>query len=273
MVEPGDVDPALLTQAQERRALLSEAMAGYVRRLAQTWEALRVYLPGRFRELRARATGVGSHTREPGQIAHLFLGVETFLAFAEEVGALGTDERERMEADAWAALVQQAREHGEALAEETPARRFLALLADGFASRRAYLEDDAGGHPKDPASWGWEDREWVNQEGHPCSEWQHPPGAVLLGYVQDDWLLLFPEATYAYVAEAARKAGQVFPVELKTLLKRLDEAGLIQVEPGSRRRTPKIRIGQQTRRAIKLSAQALQVREDGEQGEQGEQTV
>ena len=53
-----------------------------------------------------------------------------------------------------------------------------------------------------------------------------------------EWVLLYPETTYQFLASAARTAGEVFSVELSTLLKRLDEEGLIATQSG--RRTPKV---------------------------------
>src|SRR5262249_26031777 len=86
------------------------------------------------------------------------------------------------------------------------------------------------------------------------------PTAHLVGVLDDRWLLLYPEITYQFVAEAARRAGRVFPVESKTLLRRLDEAGLIEVEQegDGRRRVINVWLNGATRRVIKLTATALE---------------
>ncbi len=93
-----------------------------------------------------------------------------------------------------------------------------------------------------------------------------------MGMLDDDWLLLFPEATYQFVAAASRSAGSVFPIELKTLLARLDESGLIATESSAKRRTVNIWTGSGTKRVIKLRRDAVMphascIREFGEFGE------
>ena len=61
------------------------------------------------------------------------------------------------------------------------------------------------------------------------------------------------------MAKAAREAGGVFPVESKTLLKHLADAGHIAtaVEKGYVRRTPRVRIGSGNPRVMKLRCGAL----------------
>jgi len=264
-VPDGAVDRQMLSVAQQRRHVLPGAMAWYVSRLALRMEALHEQLPDRFRALREQAQHTSVHMREPGQVAHLYLGLETFLAVAVEAGALSASERDDLLGEAWGALMALAREQAGNLVEETPTRRFLALLADGFASRRAYLEAPNGSAPDEAATWGWSERDLERPVA----------GAVLLGVADGDWLLLFPEATYQFVCTAARAAGQVFPVELRTLLKSLDDERLIGIEPGSGRRTPNVAIAGRTRRVIKLQANAVTAllpSQDGELGELGENT-
>lgn len=276
-VEPGDVKLAALTVAQERRGLLAEAMAAYVQWIAGRMEALRASLPARFMALRSLAQAPGAHLREPSQVAYLRLALETWLGFAVDCGVLSRSDADARIASAWTVLLHLAAGHAEELAAETPARRFLALLADGVRSRRAYVEHVDGGPPAAPDEWGWEPvtRVWEDKDGNRAEEVEHRPrsGAVLLGWRDKDWVCLFPEATYQLVAARAREAGQVFPVELRTLLHRLEQASAIAVEPGSGRRTPKVRRGDQTVRVIKLSVAALSGVEQGEQREQGEQTA
>lgn len=273
-VEPGDVDLAALTAAQNDRGLLSEAMAAYVQWLAGRMDELRSTLPARFVALRSQGQAPGAHLREPSQVAYMHLALETWLGFVVEVGVLTRAEGDAKLEEAWRVLLQLAAGQAEALAAETPAQRFLALLDDGLRSRRGYVEDVDGGSPRDPERWGWEPhtRVWV-EDGERREEVEHRPraGAVLLGWRDKAWLCLLPEAAYQFVTARAREAGQVFPVELRTLLHRLEQAGAIALEPGSGRRTPKVRRGGQTVRVIKLAARALSGVDVGEHGEQGEQ--
>ena len=96
--------------------------------------------------------------------------------------------------------------------------------------------------------------------------------AQLVGVVDDDWLLLFPEPVYQFMAGAARNGGRVFPVEPKTLWRRLDDAGLLAIEmDGSkRRRVVNAWISGASRRVLKLRADALVPSSASEKGEERE---
>lgn len=269
-VEPGQLTPERLAAAQAKRPLYASAMAAYLQWLAGRLDLLSATLPTRFRALRQVAQRAGAHRREPGQVAHLFLGLEVWLGFAVEVGALAAAEQDALLSRAWTVLVAHAREHGQDLAAETPVRIFLALLGDGFAAKRAYLEAPGGGAPADGKLWGWEPDTRTDRGGLAYHELRHPTTGTLVGVLEDDWVFLYPEATYQFVVAAARMGGQVFPVELRTLLKRLDEAKLIATEPGTGRRTPNVWTGQRSRRVIKLRRDALvpPPPPDGEFGEE-----
>lgn len=254
-VEPGAVDVARLTIAQERRGELPVAMSLYVRELAAGMDndgpdGLYAALPKHYRDLRLEVQRADGHARGPGQVAHLYLGLETFLIFSVKAGVLGEAACAALLAEAWQALLTLAADQAAELAGESPVERFLALLGDGFASKRAYLTDESGGAPiGEELTWGWE-ADSMNPGRY------HHGNALRLGVVTAEWLLLIPEETYRYVATAAHAAGEAFPVKLQTLTKRLDEAGMIFTEAGTRYRTVREDIDGKRRRVIKLSRSA-----------------
>jgi len=250
-VSPG-IDVGRLTTAQRQIHLLPSATAAYVQWIATHWDALAIELPTRFTDARDDARQSGGHRREPGQVAHLFSGLTTFLRFAVEMTAIDMTTAAAIEDRAWQALREIAAEQAIQLADETPVQRFLALLADGFVSRRIYIEGEDGGAPLHAERWGWQRTASDDDERASFD----PGRAVLVGRVKDDdWLCLYPEVTDQYISSAARAANQVFPVEQKTLLKQLAEAGLIAEQCG--RRTVKVRFGDANVRVIKLLANAL----------------
>lgn len=256
LVPPG-INVERLTAAQRQVHLLPSAMAAYVQWIATHWDALAIELPARFIDDRDRARQSGGHRREPGQVAHLFSGLTTFLRFAVEVGAINTTSTAPIEDQAWEALREIAAEQAIQLADETPIQRFVALLTDGFASRQIYVEAEEGGRPRDAERWGWDSGD---EHGR----------AELVGRLKEDnqWVCLYPEVTYQYVTSAARAANQVFPVDQKTLLKQLADNGLIAVQ--GHRRTVKVRFGGTNPRVIKLRVDALFLSDPGEQREQRE---
>jgi hypothetical protein len=272
-VEPGTMTPAQLSRAQEDRVHYPLVMAGYLQFLAQRFAVLHGELPRRFRALRAELQVVGGHRRDPGQVAHLLLGLESFLSFAVDVGVMTAEGRDARLREAREVLLAHAREHAESQAEEAPEQVFLRLLAGGLAGKRAYLEHKQGGVPRDPEQWGWEPRIRRDADGGESMVWQHPAVALLVGVIDDDWLLLYPEPVYQFVAGAARTGGRIFPVEAKSLWRRLDDAGLleIEIEGDKRRRLVNAWISGASRRVLKLRVDALAPTSSSEMGEEREE--
>lgn len=269
-IDRGAIPPDRLTICQAESQLYPSAMAAYVQWIAGRFEELRRELPRRLHEIRDRARSVSGHPRDPGQVAHLQLGLETMLRFAKDVGAVAEDRAEAMLEASWEALLGLSHAHQQDLSSEAPVARLLALLNDGFASRRAYLEGVSGGEPEDAESWGWEPAIRSDRNGFRHQELIHPPGSTLLGRVDSNWLYLVPETTMQFITNAAQAGGAPFPVDQKTLLRRLDEDGLIATEDGGARRIVNARIGGGTRRVIKLARGALLPSREREQREQRE---
>src|SRR5262249_44944775 len=181
------------------------------------------------------------------------IGLETFLEFAVEAGALTAEERTRRMVAARGALVRLAQEHGKTLRDDDPVSLFLALLRDGIASQRVFIEDERGGPPPAAAAWGWT----VDlREDVPA-----PPNGRRVGFVDEHWVRLIPEEVYGFVVEAARRTNRSFPLEARTLWRRLDEAELLatQIEgegdAAYRRRIVKERVealGGKDTRVLKL---------------------
>lgn len=246
---------ARLTEAQHHREDYALAMSGYLAWLAGQDAAFAPTLRERFHTLRTKAQTAGAHARQPGAVAHLMLGWEVFTTYAHEAGALTRDERDTVLLQVWAQLTTAAAAHAASLQTLRPDQRALDLLRDGFAGKRAYLETLHGEEPSDGADWGWARESERDGLGLHQPVLRRPPGGVLLGYVADEWLYLLPEATYQFLSKASRDAGQVFPVELKTLLKHLDEAGMIGVQGSGteRRRVVRQRVAGAILRVVKLS--------------------
>ena len=254
-VMQGAINRERLTLAQQQTWLYPLAMAGYLRWLAQQSAALADSLSPTFRRYRDEALREKGHAREPGQVAHLFLGIDTFFCFATEVGVLTEAQHKEWRDAAWRTLLELAASQRRDVADQHPVRRFLALLQNGFTGRTAFLEAPSGGAPPDGTKWGWMEETVMTRDG-PDLVTRHPPSATYLGWVDQHWLYLIPEATHQFIVAAAAKSGQAFPTGQKVLLKQLEARGLIAVETeadGNVRRTVKVRRGAESLRVIKLS--------------------
>jgi len=128
-VRPRDVSWGNLTFLQERAASgrFAVAMAGYLRWLAATYDhqADRVNA----RELRRPLLRGAVHPRTPDMIASLNLGLERFLEFAEDTGAISALKRLDIRGRAWDALFDL----GEAQAADSPVGRKPVRRSGRFA--------------------------------------------------------------------------------------------------------------------------------------------
>jgi len=224
---PGEITAVALSSAQAAatNGLLAAAMAGYLCWLASRIDDLKVALPERRRTLRDTLAQGIDHRRTPDIAASLILGWETFLRFAEDVGAISCAAAASLLARVRAGVTDSTEVQRTHQASEEPARRFLALLGAAISSGRAHLADaDNRIHPKDAACWGWQIH--AVDSGQDAREVWRPNGERL-GWIRDADLLLEPETAFAAAQKLARDQGTSIPVKQRTLWKRLAEQGLL----------------------------------------------
>jgi hypothetical protein len=260
-------------QAMARAGLYAQAITGYIQWLAGQ-DHLGLRLTARQNALRGEATG--THARTPENIASLMLGVETLLQYAKAVEAITPQQSEAYRQSAWGALQGQGKVQEIYLAEETPARRFTALIRSVISSGRGHVADaDGGGEPRMyAAALGWQFR-WFGKDG----SWQ--PQGRLVGWLEviehkgpvietinlpeTINLYLDPETAYAEAQALASAEGRPLPVGAKTLWKRLDEAGLL-VSKDADHQTLRRTIWDTRRRVLHLDGRKIL----GLEGHQGQ---
>ncbi len=266
-VSPGDVDLANLTKTQSQAAdgVYAQAMSGYIRWLAPQIDELKKLLPARQQELRAQARSNGvAHDRTPDITASLFVGLETFLRFAAETGAVEQDDCSALLREGWDVLREVAAKQASHQASEDPARRFIELLGAAIASRQVHLADPkTNDRPSSAADWGWRSR--PGSAG--TTEWIET--GTRIGWVEGEDIYLDPDATFAAVQRLAREQGNALAVTQRTLLKRLSEKGLLaSQERAAGRNTVRKEIAGRRRRVLHISSKVL-CSESGPNGPSG----
>jgi hypothetical protein len=226
-----DVNLPLLTLMQQRQHLLSEAMARYLTWIAPQIPILIETLRERFLEIRQHAATLNGHLRVPEAMSHFWLGFELAMHFAQEVGAIAESEADRLGNDAWQALLTVGEAQGRVVHEERPTLRFLQLLATLVTQGRAFLL------PKEEGTGAAKDR------------------AEFVGWYDDGFLYLLPDATFASVARFGREGGETFPIREERLRRELVEEGLSERDPN--RTLKSVRIGEAVRRVLALSRSAI----------------
>jgi hypothetical protein len=254
-VGKGDIDVTRLTPYQQAgvRGLYAQAMAAFLARLAPHYDQVRTALPAEYATLRARALAADGHPRTPGVVADLALGLNYFLGFAKEAGAITAAEEAELWGKGWAALLEAAAEQAADIAGQDPARRFLRLLAAVLSSGRAHLAARDGGEPEGPASCGWR-LEGAGPANVPAGCWR--PQGRLVGWLDGDDVFLDPESAYAEAQRLGGDQGEQLTLSQRQLHKRLNESGLLASREGKKLTTRRTLQGAE-RPVLHLVAGAL----------------
>jgi hypothetical protein len=205
------IDIALLTQLQGTAETLPHAMAGYVNWLAPQIPQLPALLRETFLGARDRAKLEGAHLRVPEILAQLWLGLQCALNYAEEIGACSRDEAEVYRDECWEALLVLGNDQVRLLEAARPPRRFLRMLLILVVQGKGLL---------------------LSKDSSPVGSVL--PGSSLLGWLDEEYLYLLPEAAYQAVAHFCRDAGEPFATTFEALKSELKDEGLSVVEKGRR---------------------------------------
>lgn len=256
-VAAGEVDVKRLTQAQSaaQRGDFALAMSAYLRYVAPKRSILRQRLVDRVRDLRTEMARDGLHRRTPGICADLLFGIEAFVEFAVESGAVdavtGRDFLKRARDGLETAVHAQ---RGDQLDAE-PATRFLDLVRSALVSGEAHVGARDGRPPADPSAWGWE-CSTVPRNFGPQDEWR--PRGHQIGWVDGDDLYLDPDASIRSAQAMGTPTGEPLAVLPTTIAKRLKDRGLLRsVSPDGKHLTIQVMIGGSRRRVLHLDAGVL----------------
>lgn len=226
----GDIDLDQLTSIQEDalQGQLAKAMSGYLQWLAPQIDPLKKEILLRQQPLRSETNLGAAHARTPDLIVSLGIGLDTFLRFALQVGALDSISHQRIWSECWKALQETGASQSEHHHVEDSASKFFELLEAAFVSGRAHLADSTNGTmPPNGNRWGWTpvDTRPRSLGGAPeVNQWQ--PKGDKIGWINGDEILLNPGAAFACAQQMARLQNDSIPTTANVLWKRLIQNGL-----------------------------------------------
>jgi hypothetical protein len=231
----GDVDTTVLTELQKHAAdgLLAGAMHGYLRWLAPRGDVRRLRYAKRQQWLRAKFQG--SHARTPENAAQLYLGMEEFLRFALDVGALDLKQANFYARRTREVLIRHAMLQDIQDREENPVPYFFDLLGSVLLSGMGHVADVVDGREpgESPERYGWEQRTFGAGE-HARQEWV--ARGERIGWVREsaDELYLDHNVAFATVSKLAERQARSLGVQPRTLWKRLSEQKLLKSSKADR---------------------------------------
>jgi primase-polymerase (primpol)-like protein len=269
-VERGSVKLKRLSECQRDAAagVYASAMGGFAVWLAPRYAELPCQLDAERVELRNQFVGKFPHARTPDVVANLLTGLRYLLRFAEHVGAIDRDERERLWERGLAAFRAAADRQGEHQRAADPVARFPEMLGAVLSSGRGHVAGRDGREPNAPPSpeaWGWEGRPVRSGSDEKGVEYRGRGNKV--GWVDGDKLYLDPDSAFAAISELARDQGQAYPVSQQTLFRRVKEAGLLLRTDGDRTTYPETLEG--VRRRVLVLPACTVAQQPGQPGRPG----
>lgn len=216
----GDIDEKGLTLAQANQSLLSHAMRGYLEWLAPQIDTLPSVLKEDFLRLRDEAKKASKtrnrHRRLDETVAHLYLGFNLFVNYAESQGALSSEEAVKLLQRAWDCLNKEADELSLLSQREEPIKRFFEALLELQAQGRVYF---------------------ANMKDEPSEQATYTSGSEKLGWGPDEsgiyYLLYGP--TWEAVTRYLRTQEDGLSLSKDALLDSIEQKGLLGRSQGNRR--------------------------------------
>jgi hypothetical protein len=207
---------AAVTALQANAHRLPHAMRGYIEWLRPQLAELKESLPLERERVRCELHRIGSHLRQAESLAHLYVGFDLFLTFAESVGALASDRAIDLRRRALDALRAIGEGQGQQLVELDPAERFLTVLGTLLLQRRVAL---------------------VAKDADP-----DPDRAEFIGWRDGEFAYLLPAAVRRQIASFLRESGEHWPHTATALNQALVRRGVLALSPDGRAETL-VRVG------------------------------
>jgi hypothetical protein len=228
-----------LTRAQADSAHLRYAMAAYLGWLAPQMDALEPKLKEIFSQRREDFTKEGGHLRIAPTIASLAVGAEMGIRYALACRAIDTRKATQLRDRMKAAFHAIGNAQFKRVSEESPARRYLSILAAALSSGAALMTSKC-----------------MNSL---ISSVDATRVAPHIGWYDAQYLYLQPDASLKVVVEFCYKSGNSFHARTSVLRKDLLRSGVLECGDNSEH-TRVVRIGRESRRVLQLrrsTAEAL----------------
>lgn len=227
-IAPGDVSPEKLTKAQQNRHLLPQAMASFIKWVANDKAAIVAKHREQANYYRDRHLGIG-HSRTPAIIGHLIATVETVLQWATDVKAMKIETAATLQEEAYNAILSVANSQEEFLVQQDPCDIFCQTARQLLTTNQMHLRSRRGGIPKNPTLVGW------TEENSMSDVPSYKAHGKKIGWI--DWKggeILF-DANIIY--ELVKKFSQGgITVSKHTLFKRMKDSGFLSQYDAARKR-------------------------------------
>lgn len=253
-IPPKAVKDDVLTQMQQERSqgLHMASMSGFIQWVAPRLKELKESLPAQFQQYRNEMKGlVTIHSRTPDIAASLMIGLEQFLAYACEMGAI-TPEEEAAHLSAGKkniAIASSNQAHHQK--SQCPVQTFFYNLEEAFQSGQCHLTMKDGTTPPYAENWGWRRKDPNNPA---CTDML--PQGKMVGWIDGTDVYLIPKASYDVSQASGGSAFRPIGVAEKTLQKHLSQQGKLRSSDPTTN-TKRMSINSSRRRVLHVGVETL----------------
>ena len=237
-VKKGDVNTEVLTTVQNNGGALAGCMRSYIQWLIPQANNLPGSLKRRFVQLRLKASQDDRHGRIAETVAHLQIGMEMFMRFLVESGAMDKAKADRTNDKSWETLLILAEKQNERLEHDKPSFMFINALQEMLATSQVIVDT-------------------IGRDYYGC----HSVGFI--GWQDHDYLYLYAETVYKFVVEFYAKQGRNFPVSKAQLLKMLALEGWALQDPVTGKNTRPKKIDGKTSWFLWIPRRAVELEDAG----------
>lgn len=231
-----DINLERLTELQARASLLPHAMSSFIHWLRENLSWIETEQRKSIENLR------GIAFREYGSKLAEHIAMLQYTAFLisnwlVNRQAMSSEQATEMYDESWRILTNLSIEHRALVEEEDPIKRFTEILQALIYQNAVRITD----RHNDLACMG-------DKNGRP------------IGYFDEDWLYLIPEALWREIEVRCRETGGTFPIDKTSLFKTLKNRGLTKTDSKDRTRlTSKVRLHGETRWVLQLKRGCISI--------------
>ncbi len=195
-----------LSEMQTKTRQLVGAMRGYIEWLAPQMDTLEDELHAKFIELRAKA-GTEGHKRVRSGIVHLALGWHLFLEYALQSGSISPEQKEALWGTGWDVFMELTNSIVAYMKETNPTNMFFNALNELLIQGSVYITDHKTG---------------ISVFGEDFKR-----TAELIGWTDENYLYLMPDATMKNVISFLRSQNIEFPLSKTAFGDMLKTTGIV----------------------------------------------
>jgi hypothetical protein len=215
-IQKGDVRLERLSEFQKHLAELPAAMAAFIDYIRNDIDCSRNKVRESFEKVRSDLAAMSAtHQRLPENVAHLYVGLEQLMNFAQSIGALTEREVFHHLDVGLKALVDLSSKQSETIIEDRPTRIFIRTILEALATGECFLADR---------------RTDVKLLNYVTSN------SKKIGWADEAGVYLLPSASFELANERIRSRGGLHTTETE-LKNALKSEGYLKHTPSEKGRT------------------------------------